>query len=64
MRSQLTAGITLALVAAIIAVGAAAANAQVRPTVYVFLNTDVKSAVLEKALQSKMPDLTVTVFGE
>ena len=63
MRSRPTARLALTLIAAMIALEAAAASAQVRPTVYVFLNTDVKSAVLEKALQSKMPDLAVTVFG-
>ena len=63
MRGQLTAPLAIALIAAIFAVEVTAAHAQVRPTVYVFLNTDVKSAVLEKALQSKLPDLAVTVFG-
>lgn len=34
-----------------------------RPTLYVFLQTDAKSAVLEKALQAKLPTVAVTVFG-
>ena len=34
-----------------------------RPKLYVFLQTDVKSAALEKALQAKFPSLAVTVFG-
>ena len=63
MRSRLTFPLGVALVAAMFAVEVTAARAQVRPTVYVFLNTDVKSAVLEKALQSKLPAVAVTVFG-
>jgi hypothetical protein len=63
MRSRLTSPLFVALVAAIIAVEVTAARAQVRPAVYVFLNSDVKAAVLEKALQSKLPALAVTVFG-
>jgi len=38
-------------------------GAEGRPTLYVFLHTDVKSTVLEKALQGSLPDLSVTVFG-
>ena len=38
-------------------------GAETRPTLYVFLHTDVKSTVLEKALQASLPDLSVTVFG-
>jgi hypothetical protein len=63
MRGRPTFRVVVALVAAMIAVEATAARAELRPAVYVFLNTDVKSAVLEKALQSKLPALTVTVFG-
>jgi len=33
------------------------------PSLYVCLPTDVKSTVLERALQSKLPALAVTVFG-
>src|SRR5262245_31936306 len=34
-----------------------------RPTLYVFLQLDVKSSVLEKTLQAQLGDLGVTVFG-
>jgi hypothetical protein len=34
-----------------------------RPTVYVYLHTDTKSALLEKGLQQKLPALEITVFG-
>jgi hypothetical protein len=34
-----------------------------RPKLYVFLLTGIKSAVLEAALQAKLPGLTVTVFS-
>jgi hypothetical protein len=63
MRSRIPVVFVAAAVAAGIAVEPAVASAQDRPTVYVFLNTDVKSAVLEKALQAKLPDLSVIVFG-
>jgi hypothetical protein len=63
MRSRLTSPVCVALVVAMIAVEVTAARAQVRPAVYVFLNSDVKAAVIEKALQSKLPALAVTVFG-
>jgi hypothetical protein len=61
MRKHLAFLLAAALVAAMIPVNAAVA--QVRPSLYVFLNTDVKAAVLHKALQSQLPDLSVTVFG-
>jgi len=38
-------------------------GAQTRPTLYVYVHTDSKSATLEKTLQDRMPSLTVTVFG-
>jgi hypothetical protein len=34
-----------------------------RPSLYVFLQLDVKSSVLEKTLQAQLSDLSVTVFG-
>ena len=34
-----------------------------RPTVYVHLHTDAKSATLERALAQKLPAVAVTVFG-
>jgi hypothetical protein len=34
-----------------------------RPSVYVYLHTDTKSALLEKGLQEKLPGLEITVFG-
>jgi hypothetical protein len=42
---------------------AAFAQEPARPTVYVYLHTDTKSALLEKGLQEKLPALEVTVFG-
>ena len=40
-----------------------ASGADARPTLYVYVHTDSKSATLEKTLQDRMPSLTVTVFG-
>jgi hypothetical protein len=34
-----------------------------KPTLYVYVHTDAKSASLEKGLQDKLPALEVTVFG-
>jgi hypothetical protein len=34
-----------------------------KPVVHVFLQLDTKASVLEKTLQAKLPELTVTVFG-
>jgi hypothetical protein len=34
-----------------------------RPTLYVYLHRDIKSASLEKALRDQLPALTVTAFG-
>ncbi len=34
-----------------------------RPSMYVFLYTDAKSTVLERTLQTKLPEISVTVFG-
>jgi len=34
-----------------------------KPVVHVFLQLDAKSSVVEKALQDRLPELTVTVFG-
>lgn len=42
---------------------APASGADSRPTLYVYVHTDSKSATLEKTLQERMPSLTVTVFG-
>jgi hypothetical protein len=33
------------------------------PALYVFLQLDTKSSILEKTLQARLPGLTVTVFG-
>jgi hypothetical protein len=63
MFPNLAPRLAVALIAMMLAANANAAAPDGRPTLYVFLNTDVKSAVLEKALQSKLPDLAVTVFG-
>jgi hypothetical protein len=46
------------------AVGAPATWGQdARPTLYVYLHRDIKSASLEKALRDQLPALTVTAFG-
>jgi hypothetical protein len=42
---------------------AQARGADPRPTLYVYVHTDSKSATLEKNLQERMPALTITVFG-
>ena len=34
-----------------------------RPSLYVFLYTDAKSTVFERTLQTKLPEISVTVFG-
>lgn len=34
-----------------------------RPTLYVFIQTDVKATVFERTLQQQLPGLSVTVFG-
>jgi hypothetical protein len=44
-------------------VASLALAADPRPNLYVYVHTDSKSATLEKALQDRMPSLTVTVFG-
>src|SRR4051812_20848522 len=54
---------TLLLVVASVAHPARTTRAGDRPKLYVFLLTGVKSAVLETALQAKLPGLTVTVFS-
>lgn len=52
-----------AVVLALASFVAAPVHAQNRRALYVFLQTDVKSTVLEKTLQAALPDMTVTVFG-
>src|SRR5437762_887600 len=42
---------------------APASGAEPRPSLYVYVHTDTKSVILEKALQDRMPSLAVTVFG-
>jgi hypothetical protein len=63
MIANIAPRLAVALAVTMLAAPSSAATPEARPTLYVFLNTDVKSAVLEKALQAKLPDLTVTVFG-
>jgi hypothetical protein len=43
--------------------GPTAAQQDTRPTVFVFLQLDVKSSALEHALQKQLPGLALTVFG-
>src|ERR1051326_5758597 len=40
-----------------------AGGAELRPSLYVYVHTDTKSAALEKMLQERMSSVTVTVFG-
>jgi hypothetical protein len=63
MRARLALSLAIVLVGATLVSSPTAATQDVRPSLYVFLNTDVKSTVLERALRSKLPELTVTVFG-
>jgi hypothetical protein len=50
------------LLVALIVAGPPASGDE-RPSVYVYVHTDTKSAALEKGLQDKLPALAVTVFG-
>jgi hypothetical protein len=52
----------LACLAAVGLPGAALAQ-PARPSLYVYLHTEVKSSALEKTLRQALPDLEVTVFG-
>jgi len=61
-----TAGFTMMSVAALLATSTWPAGAwaqEGRPTLYVFLQLDVKPNVLEQSLQRQLPGLAVTVFG-
>lgn len=49
------------IVLALLAPPAGAADP--RPSLYVYVHTDTKSATLEKALQDRLPGVGVTVFG-
>jgi|SRR3954453_1034851 hypothetical protein len=51
------------LLAFLLGVGVHPAHGDERPSVYVYVHTDTKSAALEKGLQDKLPSLAVTVFG-
>lgn len=67
-RSQMTGGTRnrRALLGALLAMCclvAGPSQAETRPTLYVYVHTDTKSATLEKTLQDRLPSLTVTVFG-
>jgi hypothetical protein len=62
-RARLAALIALAALLAGGIVASTRIAAADRPSLYVFLHTDAKSTVLERTLQLKLPELTVTVFG-
>src|SRR4051794_22900114 len=51
------------LVAASLVFAGQARAQDARPTVFVFLQLDVKSSALEQALQKQLPGLALTVFG-
>jgi len=53
----------LLLVAGALALPGHARAQEARPTVFVFLQLDVKSSALEQALQKQLPGLALTVFG-
>jgi hypothetical protein len=57
-------GARLLLALALLLIGLSPVRAQAqRPSLYVYLPSDVKSSVLEKALRQRLPALEVTVFG-
>ena len=52
------------MLAGLLASGPASAWGQApRPSLYVYLHSEVKSSVLEKVLRQQLPSLEVTVFG-
>ncbi len=53
------------LLALVLALGSRppAAQSQSRPLLYVYLQSEAKSSVLEKVLRQQLPDLEVIVFG-
>jgi hypothetical protein len=53
----------LALLVPWLGVPGRAAAQDARPTLFVFLQLDVKSSALEQALQKQIPGLALTVFG-
>lgn len=53
----------LLIVAWLAARGAGAAHADERPTLYVFLQTEMKATAFEQTLRQKLPGLAITVFG-
>jgi hypothetical protein len=55
------AGLTALLIGGVFA--SARMFAADRPSLYVFLYTDAKSTVFERTLQTKLPEISVTVFG-
>ncbi len=63
-RAIVRAGLALALLASLsLVVPLRALADDPRPTLFVFLQLDVKSSALEQALQRELPGLAVTVFG-
>jgi hypothetical protein len=65
-RSRVGAAVAIAAAAATILAPPSSRTAQAQagaPALYVFLQLDTKSSILEKTLQARLPGLTVTVFG-
>lgn len=63
-RAIVRAGLALALLGSLsLAVPPRAFADDPRPTLFVFLQLDVKSSALEQALQKQLPGLAITVFG-
>jgi hypothetical protein len=63
-RALLRCGATaLALLLSSLGVPGRTAAQEARPTLFVFLQLDVKSSALEQALQKQIPGLALTVFG-
>jgi len=63
-RAIVRAGLSLVLLVALsLGLPSRAGADDARPTLFVFLQLDVKSNALEQALQKELPGLAVTVFG-
>jgi hypothetical protein len=65
-RSSVGAAVAIATAAATILAPPSSRTARAQggaPALYVFLQLDVKSSILEKTLQARLPGVAVTVFG-
>jgi hypothetical protein len=62
-RAIVRGGLALVLASLSLGVPVRALADTPRPTLFVFLQLDVKSSALEQALQKELPGLAITVFG-